>query len=115
MAVYQPVMHMHFIDINNRIYGLRHFALLVAQKEREHFLLLVICTLCVRIYYCQKKKIILQLIDKPVTMLHVQGQGREFSLHHACLGGGVLVCLKLHFCAREKAIKPPDCIVYVDQ
>lgn len=77
---------MQFIDINNRIYGLGHFALLVAQKEREHFLLLVICTLCVQISYCQKKKIILLLIDEPVTTLHVQDQGREFDLHHACLG-----------------------------
>lgn len=55
-AIYWPVKHMQFMDINNRIYGLRHFALLVAQKEREHFLLLVICTLCVQIYYSQKKK-----------------------------------------------------------
>lgn len=46
-AVHQPVVHMQLTDINSRIYGLGHFALLIAQKEREHFLLLVICTLCV--------------------------------------------------------------------
>lgn len=40
-------MHILFVYIKNRIYGLRYFALLIAQNEREHFLLLVICTLCV--------------------------------------------------------------------